>query len=343
MKKRFIETLKGNLVDRPPFWFMRQAGRYLPEYRETRKQAGGFLDLCYNPDLATEVTLQPIRRYQMDAAILFSDILVIPDALGQEVSFKEGVGPVLKSIGNQKELKHLSLENIHTHLSPVYETVSKLKEKLPRETALIGFAGAPWTVATYMVEGTGSKDQEKARDWALKDEFGFLALINILVEATSQYLLKQIEFGAEAIQLFDTWSGSLSETDFRKLCIEPTKKIVENIKNTYPNIPVIGFPKGSGVKYVEFIKETKVDGISLDTCTPLNFAVKELQPHVTVQGNLDPRLMVVGGDKMLNEAERILKSLKNGPHIFNLGHGFTPDVPPENVELLSEFLRSWKP
>ncbi|MGY8985071.1 MAG: uroporphyrinogen decarboxylase [Sphingomonadales bacterium] len=342
MKKRFIETLKKNNVDRPPFWFMRQAGRYLPEYRKVRKEAGSFLDLCYNPNLATEVTLQPIRKYQMDAAILFSDILVIPDALGQNVNFKEGIGPILDPIQTNNEIDKLTLNNLHGHLAPVYETVSKLKENLPEETALIGFAGAPWTVATYMVGGRGSKEQEAARDWSLKGDGGFQRLVNILVDATSQYLIKQIEFGAEAIQLFDTWAGSLSESGFHKFCIEPTRKIVLNIKKIYPDVPIIGFPKGAGSKYIEFVKKTGIDGVSLDTGFSLEFAAKNIQPLVAVQGNLDPRLMVVGGDKMLLEAERILSSFKNGPHIFNLGHGFTPDVPPENVALLSEFLKSWK-
>lgn len=343
MTKRFLSALNNQTTDRPPFWYMRQAGRYLPEYKAVRKNRGSFLDLVYHPKDATEVTIQPIRRYHMDAAILFSDILVIPDALGQDVRFDEGVGPILEPIRDTDQLKKINIGNLHNHLNPVYETIKGIKKQLPDDVALIGFAGAPWTVATYMVGGRGSKDHEDTKSWAYGDELGFQKLIDILIESTTEYLLKQVESGVEALQIFDTWAGSLSETAFKKWSIEPTKKIVEGVKAKAPNIPIIGFPRGAGVRYIEYVQETGVDGVSLDSGVPVKWAAENLQPHCVVQGNLDPRLLVVGGKPMLDEANRIIETLGTKGFIFNLGHGITPDVPPENVEELSEFIKNWKP
>lgn len=341
-EKRFLKALKGEKLDRPPFWLMRQAGRYLPEYRKIRAEAGSFLDLCYSPKFAEEVTLQPLRRYDFDAAILFADILLIPDALGQPLDYKEGEGPILDPIRSAKELSSLSLDKIHDRLNPVYETVNRLSSSLPDHCALIGFAGAPWTVASYMVEGRGSKDYVNIKKWAYSDPVGFGQLIDILVEATTEYLIKQVEAGAEAIQIFDTWAGVLPDSEFRRWVIEPTKKIVEGLRAKYPELPVIGFPKGVGGNLIEFVKSTNITAVSLDTAAPLEWAAKEIQPHVVVQGNLDPIHVVTGGQPMVDRIHHILKTLSNGPHIFNLGHGIIPQTPPENVELLAKTIHEWR-
>ena len=340
--KRMLRALAGETLDRPPFWFMRQAGRYLPEYRATRAEAGDFLSLCYNPELAVEVTLQPIRRYGMDAAILFSDILVIPDALGQPLAYKEGEGPLLEPVRKVEDLARLETGRIVEHLQPVFETIKGLRRALPPEVTLIGFAGAPWTVATYMIEGSGSKDFANAKNWAFTDEAGFAQLMEILVEATTEYLLAQIEAGAEVIQIFDTWAGALSETEFRKWCIAPVAKIVKSLRVKHPDIPVIGFPRGAGAGYMSFAADTGVNAVSLDTSVPLEWARDNVQTSCAVQGNLDPLLVVAGGEAMRREATRILETLGQGPHIFNLGHGFVPQTPPEHVAELSDLIRNWK-
>ena len=343
--KRMLAALSGSAADhkpsRPPFWFMRQAGRYLPEYRATRAEAGDFLSLCYNPELAVEVTLQPIRRYHMDAAILFSDILVIPDALGQPLAYKEGEGPLLEPVRNTADLDRLETGRVVEHLQPVFETIKGLRRELPSDVTLIGFAGAPWTVATYMVEGKGSRDFANAKSWAFTDEAGFSRLINMLVDATTDYLLAQIEAGAEVIQIFDTWAGALSETEFHKWCIEPVRRIVAALKAVHPDIPVIGFPRGAGAGYASFAADTGVNAVSLDTSVPLEWARDQVQTSCAVQGNLDPLLVVAGGEAMRSEARRILKTLGDGPFIFNLGHGFVPQTPPEHVAELSELIRDY--
>lgn len=338
--KRMLRALSGERLDKPPFWLMRQAGRYLPEYREVRSQAGGFLDLCYSPKLACEVTLQPIRRYGMDAAILFSDILVVPHGLAQQVAFKEGEGPVLDPIRNASELKRLSLDGFHERVAPVYETVSRLAEALPEETTLIGFAGSPWTVATYMAEGGGSKEFVAVKRWAYGDPEGFAQLIDLLVEATIAYLDRQAEAGAEVLQLFDSWAGVLPEPAFRRWCIEPTRKIIATLKASHPDIPIIGFPRGAGTLCHDYAMETGVDAVSLDTSMEIGWAARTLQPKLPVQGNLDPILLVAGGDALDREADRILEGFSGGAHIFNLGHGVTQTTPPENVERLARRLRA---
>ena len=340
-EKKFLRALQGETVECPPFWLMRQAGRYLPEYRKVREKAGDFLTLCYTPEFAVEVTLQPLRRYGMDAAILFSDILVIPDGLGQKVEFRTGEGPVLEPVRNTKDLDRLALGNLGRHLAPVYEAVSILSEAMTAETALIGFAGAPWTVATYMVEGRGGTGFKSALNWAGREGDGFEHLIELLVEATAQHLLAQINAGAEVVQLFDTWAGLLDEPAFQRWVIEPTARIITLVKARHADVPVIGFPRGCGERYIAYVKETGVDGIGLDSDVSLEWARDNLQPLCTVQGNLDNQVLVAGGEALDRETRRILTVLSEGPFVFNLGHGVVPETPPENVAHLATLIRQW--
>ncbi|MBT3305434.1 MAG: uroporphyrinogen decarboxylase [Alphaproteobacteria bacterium] len=339
--KRMIRALKGEVLERPPFWLMRQAGRYLPEYREVRKQSKNFLDFCYSPGLAVEVTLQPLRRYHMDAAIMFCDILVIPDALGQEVQFVEGEGPVLDAIRTLDEVQRLSRERIHDHLAPVYETISGLAREIPEETALIGFAGAPWTVAVYMVEGRGGTQCEQIVQWADNAPDDFQVLMDLLVDSTADYLIRQVEHGAEILQLFDSWAGVLNDEQFRRWSIEPTRKIVKRVNENCPGIPVIGFPRNVGQRAEVFVKETGVDGVSLDQDTPLDWIAETLQPLCTVQGNLDNQTLVAGGDALDREVIKILRALSGGPYVFNLGHGVLQQTPPEHVGRVAELILGW--
>ncbi len=320
---------------------MRQAGRYLPEYMEIRKKAENFLDFCYTPELAVEATMQPIRRYGMDAAILFSDILVLPDALGCDVAFEEGRGPVLKPVVCAEDIGKLSGDGFLENLSPVFETLRGVKAALPKDVSMIGFAGAPWTVAVYMVEGHGGTDGGRARRWAYEDEEGFARLIDLLVTATAAYLIEQIKNGAEAVQLFDSWAGLLPENQFYRWVVTPTRTIVNKIKEIYPEIPVIGFPRAAGALFEPFVRETGVDGISIDSGVPLDWAASMLQNRCTVQGNLDNQVLVVGGTAMEDAAKRILDRLAGGPFIFNLGHGVLPGTPPENVARLAAVIRGW--
>ncbi len=337
-----LRVLAGEVVSPPPFWLMRQAGRYLPEYRKIRDQAGGFLDLCYSPDKAVEVTLQPIRHFGMDAAILFADILVIPDALGQDLRFAVGEGPLLDPIRDQAALGRLNPDFIDQKLDPIYETVSRLRSDLPGETTLIGFAGAPWTVATYMVEGKGSRDFTETKLWAYRDPDGFAKLIVILVEATIHYLRRQIDAGAEVIQIFDTWAGVLPAPEFGRWCIEPTAQIVAALKESHAEVPVIGFPRGAGLALHRYVAGTGVDAVSLDTGIPTEWAAKTLQPRIPVQGNLDPIMLVAGGEALDRAARQVLESLAAGPFVFNLGHGIIPETPPEHVAQLARIIRGWK-
>ncbi|MCK5273119.1 MAG: uroporphyrinogen decarboxylase [Alphaproteobacteria bacterium] len=337
--KSMIRALKGESLQPPPLWLMRQAGRYLPEYREIRGNVSGFLELCYTPELAVEVTLQPIRRYGFDAAILFSDILVVPDALGQAVRFEEGEGPKLDPVRDMAGIEALSDAGLHEHLAPVYETVRRLSAELPPEVALIGFAGAPWTVATYMVEGGTSRDFANARRWGLLDPNGFTRLIDLVTRATADYLCRQAEEGAEILQIFDSWAGVLSEGEFEKWVIDPTAKIVAAIRARHPDIPIIGFPRGAGVLYERYVTETGVDAVSLDSTMPLDWAVGHLQDKVALQGNLDPLLLLGGGEAMDSEIRRIMDRLGSGPFVFNLGHGIIKETSPDNVARLVEIVR----
>ena len=340
MTKTLLRALSGETLPTPPVWLMRQAGRYLPEYRATRAQAGDFLSLCYTPDLAAEVTLQPIRRYGFDAAILFADILLIPDALGADLWFVTGEGPRLSTITGPDGLKPLKgKDDIHDHLAPVYETVKILSQELPSETTLIGFAGAPWTVATYMIAGRGTPDQAPAHKLRQEDPATFDALINLLTDATIEYLSKQVEAGAEVVKIFDSWAGSLKGEAFDRYALEPAKKITQEMKQRFPGLPVIAFPREAGDKYIGFAKAVGADCLALDTSVDATWAAQHLQKDGCVQGNLDPKLMITGGDALRQEARRIVDALKNGPHIFNLGHGITPEADPENVRVLLEEIR----
>mgnify|MGYP003384378809 CR=1 FL=1 len=339
-KRRFLAPFTGQSLDPPPVWLMRQAGRYLPEYRATRSEAGGFLKLCYTPKLAAEVTLQPIRRYGFDAAILFSDILVVPDALGQTLGFYEGEGPKLDPIRHVAELARLSPEGTGEKFGKVFETVARLRQDLPDETALIGFCGAPWTVATYMVQGEGSTDQAEARLWAYRDPEGFGTLIDILVETSIEYLDGQVKAGADCLQIFDTWAGSLPDTEFDNWVVEPTKKIVAALKEKHPAVPIIGFPKGAGASSLWYVSETGVNGIGCDTAMPPYMMGEAFDgENVVVQGNLDPLLLVTGGEAMEDRVAQILELMTGKPFIFNLGHGIVPQTPPENVARLVELVR----
>ncbi len=340
--KRFLRALKGETLGRPPIWLMRQAGRYLPEYRKTRTQARDFLDLCYSPKLATEVTLQPLRRFEFDAAIVFADILLIPDALGQGVAFKEGEGPVLEAISTEAGLAALSLDRIESHLAPVFETISNLSTALPKEVALIGFAGSPWTVATYMVGGRGSPDQRAARIWAYRDPAGFGRLMDLVTDATIVYLKAQIKAGAEVIQLFDSWAAHLPDPEFERWVIEPTVRIVKALKQDFPEVPVIGFPRGAGAAMVTYAEKTGVSAISMDTGVSAPWAATHLQPKLPVQGNLDPFTLVAGGEALTREATRLLEVFGAGPYVFNLGHGIVPETPPEHVSQLVDLVTGWK-
>ncbi|MFM7083453.1 MAG: uroporphyrinogen decarboxylase [Hyphomicrobium sp.] len=340
-ERRLVKVLNGEILSPPPIWLMRQAGRYLPEYRKTRAEAGGFLSLCYSPKLATEVTLQPIRRYGFDAAILFSDILIVADALGQDVSFEEGEGPKLKPITNADDLKILKPQNTKEKYSLISETVSRLRQDLPSETALIGFCGAPWTVASYMVAGGGSSDQADARKFAYRDPQTFQVLIDLLVETSVDYLLQQIKAGADTVMIFDSWAGTLPEHEFSQWVTAPTKRLVAEIKKQKPSIPVIGFPRGAGSNAYNYCQETRIHCLACDTAMPLK-EMKKLAQHYgcAVQGNIDPLLLIAGGDALDRRVDETLQTLNGVPHIFNLGHGIVPETPPENVARLVQRVRS---
>ncbi|MER9268403.1 MULTISPECIES: uroporphyrinogen decarboxylase [unclassified Mesorhizobium] len=333
-----LDVLRGKTAFPPPVWMMRQAGRYLPEYRETRRRAGSFLDLCYDPDLAVEVTLQPIERFGFDASILFSDILVVPHALGRDVRFEEGRGPLLTPI-TAVEIEALDGETFHVNLEPVYETVRRLRARLPDETTLIGFCGAPWTVATYMIAGHGTPDQAPARLFAYREPAAFLRLLKVLADHSAAYLIRQIEAGADVVQIFDSWSGVLDEASFGLFCVEPVAEIVRQVNAVHPNVPIIGFPKGAGDHYRSYRQQTGVTGLGLDWTVPLSTA-KELQRDGAVQGNLDPLRLVAGGKALADGVAAILKALGDGPLIFNLGHGITPETPLAHVEQMVKLVRS---
>jgi uroporphyrinogen decarboxylase len=314
---------------------MRQAGRYLPEYRELRAQKGGFLELAYDSDAATEITIQPIRRFGFDAAILFSDILVVPHAMGQELWFEAGEGPRLAPRLAQSELNGLTASP--ERLSPVLDTVRKVSAALPKETTFLGFAGSPWTVATYMVHGQGSKDQSEARRMAYAEPDRFSALIEAIITTTVDYLSGQINAGVDAVQLFDSWAGSLSPAQFEKWVIAPNAEIVRRLKVLHPDVPIIGFPKGAGGKLAAYAEGTGVDALGLDETIDPHWANRELPNGLPVQGNLDPLVLISGGNDLIKAVENILSAFRNRPHIFNLGHGILPDTPIEHVEhLLSQ-------
>jgi len=340
-QKKLMRSLAGEVQPIPPIWMMRQAGRYLPEYRATRAQAGDFLSLCYNPELAAEVTFQPIRRFGFDAAILFADILLVPDALGADLWFVTGEGPRLSTITSNADFAKLKpAADIHDHLAPVYETVRILSRELPPETALIGFAGAPWTVATYMIAGRGTPDQGPAHALKAENRSLFDALMARITEATVAYLAAQIEAGAEVVKLFDSWAGSLEGDDFDRYCLKPAKEIIGALKARYPHVPVIAFPRQAGNGYIGFAKATGADCVAIDNSVSAEWAAEHVQVDGCVQGNLAPGHMVTGGEELVHETRRIVKAFSGGPHIFNLGHGITPDADPDNVQRMIDAIRS---
>jgi uroporphyrinogen decarboxylase len=335
--RKIEAVLAGERLWPPPVWMMRQAGRYLPEYRKTRKQAGSFLDLCYNPELATEVTLQPIRRFGFDAAILFSDILVVPHALGRKVEFREGSGPHLEPM-DAGEIAMLQADGGLERLAPVFEAVTSIRSSLPQETTLLGFCGAPWTVATYMIAGKGTPDQAPARMFSYADPDSFQKLVDILADFSADYLARQIDAGADAVQIFDSWSGVLGGEDFRRWCVEPVARIVKRLRKIHPKARIIGFPRAAGANYEGYAAATGVDAIGLDWTVPGGFAAR-LQKETPVQGNLDPLRLVSGGAALDEGVDRILEELGNGPLIFNLGHGITPQTPVAHVEAMLKRVR----
>lgn len=336
--KPLLETVLGRRQPRPPIWIMRQAGRYLPEYWETRAKAKDFLDLCYTPDLASEVTLQPLRRFDLDAAVLFSDILVIPDALGQAVRFSAGEGPVLDPI-LPETLALLKPDRAVDHLAPVLETVRRVVAALAPEKTLIGFCGSPWTVATYMIGGRGSPDQAAARLFALREPDAFARLMDILVAVSIDYLVAQFRAGVDVVQLFESWALNLDEPAFRDHVIGPNSRIVAGVRAAIPDAPIIGFPRGAAGMIRSYADETKVNVVGLDYATPLGFARQALPTSVGVQGNLDPLRLVVGGAQMEERARDIIAAFSDRPHIFNLGHGIVPETPIAHVARLVDIVK----
>lgn len=333
--RKLVATLGGANAESPPWWLMRQAGRYLPEYRALRARAPNFITFCLTPELAVEATLQPVRRFGMDAAIVFSDILLVPLALGQGVGF-DGNGPVLDALelNGKAKFAHAS----QSRFDPVFETVQRCRTELPCETALLGFAGAPWTVATYMVEGGPSKDFRKVKSWAYRDPQGFSELMATIEAATATFLCGQIAAGADVVQLFDSWAGVLPEAEFQRWVVKPTRRVVEAVKGRFPSCPVIGFPRGAGLLYEGYAEATGVDAVSIDTALPLGFTRDRLQPKMAVQGNLDPIHLLVGGEPMALAVRQIRRDLGAGPFVFNLGHGILPQTPPEHVAELARLL-----
>jgi uroporphyrinogen decarboxylase len=330
--KPILRVFHRGRISPPPVWLMRQAGRYLPEYRAVREKAGGFLDLVFNPEFAADVTLQPVRRFGLDAAILFSDILVVPHALGQTVRFEVGEGPVLDPIVDRTHFERLTSDLNHSVLEPVYETIRRVKQELPSSVALLGFCGAPWTVATYMIAGRGTSDQAPARLFAYRDAAAFDVLMDVLVEASAGYLVRQLQAGADAVQIFDTWAGVLPPQQFARWCIAPTKRIVAMVRAHVPGAKIIGFPRGAGTLLPSYASETSVDVVSLDWMVDRTFARDHVQSVVPVQGNLDPIVLLAGGPALDRAVDDVMEDFRNGPFIFNLGHGILPNTPIAHVE-----------
>lgn len=343
LNKPILRVLAGERLAQPPIWLMRQAGRYLPEYRAIRQQTESFLDLCFNPKLATEITLQPVRRFGFDAAILFSDILVVPHALGQRVSFETGEGPRLDALAEPNELRRLNSEIGHDALAPVYETIARVKEQLPQRVTLLGFCGAPWTVATYMVAGRGSADQSAARLFAYRHADAFGELIELLVTSSISYLARQFEAGVDAVQIFDSWAGVLPRDEFQKWCIEPMKRIVAGLRQQRPGAKIIGFPRGAASELPRYLAAVPVDAIGLDWTIESGFAREQVQTLRPVQGNLDPLALLAGGAALDRAVDSTLQAFSDGPFIFNLGHGVMPETPVENVARLVERVRGGRP
>jgi uroporphyrinogen decarboxylase len=336
-----MAVLAGKRQTIPPIWLMRQAGRYLPEYRALRQKSGNFLDLCLDPKLAAEVTLQPIQRFGFDAAILFSDILVVPYALGQRVEFTTGDGPRLDAIDNAEGLRKLRKKLDHARLTAVYDAIACVKSQLPASVTLLGFCGAPWTLATYMIAGAGTPDQIPAREFAYRAPDLLQELLDILVEASASYLIRQFEAGVDAVQIFDTWAGVLPDDAFDRCCIEPCARIIAAVRAKIPGAKFIGFPRGAGSRLKRYIDAVAVDAVGLDWTIDLAFAREEVQRRKPVQGNLDPVVLLVGGRALDRAVDRILENFNAGPFIFNLGHGVLPDTPVAHVEQLVARVRAY--
>jgi uroporphyrinogen decarboxylase len=332
VNKSVLDVLDHQVREPPPIWLMRQAGRYLPEYRAVREKAGDFLKLCFTPELAAEVTLQPVRRFGFDAAILFSDILVIPYALGQPVRYSVGEGPQLDAIKDRGGLARLKTEVDQGTLAPVYETIRLVRQSLTASVALLGFCGAPWTVASYMIAGQGTPDQAPARLFAYEDPDGFAVLIDILVDASAGYLIRQLQAGAEAVQIFDTWAGVLPAKEFQRWCVEPTQRIVAKVRTVVPGAKIIGFPRGVGAGLLRYVEQVPVDAVGLDWMVDLSFARDQIQWRMPVQGNLDPLVLVAGGAALDRAVDTVLEAFGGKPFIFNLGHGILPQTPIAHVE-----------
>jgi uroporphyrinogen decarboxylase len=339
VNKPLLTVLDDRPQSPPPVWLMRQAGRYLPEYRALRAKAGGFLDLVFNPEFAAEVTLQPVRRFGFDAAILFSDILVVPHALGQHVRFSAGEGPLLDPITDRTAFERLNSELDHDVLAPVYETIGIVKAQLEPSVALLGFCGAPWTVASYMIAGRGTPDQAPARLFAYRDAAAFAVLIDVLVEASASYLVRQLQAGADAVQIFDTWAGVLPPEQFERWCMEPTRRIVELVRAQVPNARVIGFPRGAGAMLARYVENVPVNAVGLDWMVDKSFARERIQSRVPVQGNLDPLVLVSGGVALDRAIDAIMEAFAEQRFIFNLGHGIVPETPIAHVEQMLKRLR----
>jgi len=339
VNKALLAVLEGAARNPPPVWMMRQAGRYLPEYRALREKAGDFLNLIFTPEYAVEVTLQPIRRFGFDAAILFSDILVIPHALGQPVRFAVGEGPRLTPLADAQAIGRLAGAVDQDVLAPIYETVRLVKAKLDTGTALLGFCGAPWTVASYMIAGQGTPDQGPARLFAYRQPAAFAALMDVLVEASAAYLIRQLQAGADAVQIFDTWAGVLPPAEFSRWCIEPTRRIVTKLRAQIPGAKVIGFPRGAGTLLARYVEEGPVDAVGLDWTVDGGFVREWVQSRVAVQGNLDPLVLVAGGAGLERGVDAVLEAFAGGPFIFNLGHGIVPETPIAHVEAMLKRIR----
>lgn len=337
----FLRVLRGERQATPPIWLMRQAGRYLPEYRQLRTRAGSFLDLCYSPDFATEVTLQPIRRYGLDAAIIFSDILVVPQALGRKLWFEEGEGPRLEPLAGPADVAALAMAGIEATLQPVYQGIRQTRAALPVQTPLIGFCGAPFTLACYMIEGGGSREFLKVKQWAYGHAESFRRLIEILVQACVDHLDRQVQAGCDAVQIFDSWAGVLPEEQLFRWSVQPMQAIARGLRQRHPDVPVIAFPRGVGPAALMYRRLPEFAALSIDTMIGAHWAAQELQPHIAVQGNLDPVMLLTGGEAMAHETHRILGKLAGGRHIFNLGHGVLQQTPPDNVARLVDIVRAW--
>jgi uroporphyrinogen decarboxylase len=338
MAPKMIRVLRGERLDPPPVWIMRQAGRYLPEFRELRRRTGEFMTACYTPDVAVELVLQPLRRFDLDAAILFSDILVVPDALGRKVWFVGGEGPRLEPLATEAKWDFGDVDRVTPFLAPVYETVRRLRAEVPADKALFGFAGAPWTVATYMIQGKGG-DKDVARRIAYERPADVDALLATLVEATARHLHAQVQAGADCLQVFESWAEGLPGPLFERLILKPTTALLRRLRELGVEVPVIGFPRGAGALIGRYARETGVDALGVDTMTPAAFAREQAPPGMPLQGNLDPMLLVAGGEPLARGVREVVEAFQGSPHVFNLGHGITPDATPEHLAALLDALR----